>query len=168
MLQSQYGSVKVNLKDGRVRPVIPRGSEPSSFASTTTPMFVDSQVPSELSSDYVLNWVEALATIDCLMMNVEMPFEEIDKDSNPSIAQSIEEIPQPETPEEMLEAFRMDELKEEGEQEFLQLCYLAEPESPEEETLRKEEANSRHNIPTKPAKKERKASKNGVIMEKMT
>ena len=68
----------------------------------------------------------------------------------------------------MLEAFRMDELKEEEEQEFLQLCYLAELESPEEETLRKEEAKSKHNIPTKPTKKERKASKNGVIMEKMT
>ena len=62
----------------------------------------------------------------------------------------------------------MDELKEEEEEEFLQLCYLAEPESPKEETLRKEEAKSRHNIPTKTTKKERKASKNGVITEKMT
>ena len=48
------------------------------------------------------------------------------------------------------------------------MCYLAEPESSEEETLRKEEPKTRHNIPTKPTKKERKASKNGVITEKMT
>ena len=86
MLQSRDGAVKVNLRDGKVRPVIPRGSEPSSSTSTTTHTSIDSQLPSELSSDYVMNWVEALATIDCLMMNVEMPLEEMDKVINPSIA----------------------------------------------------------------------------------
>ena len=36
ILQSREGAVKVNLRDGKIRPVIPRESEPSSSASTAT------------------------------------------------------------------------------------------------------------------------------------
>ena len=86
LLQSRDGAVKVNLKDGKVRPVIPRGFKPSSLASTATHTSVDSQMPSELSSDYVMNWVESLATIDCLMLNVAMPLEEMDNILKPSSA----------------------------------------------------------------------------------
>ena len=75
----------MNLKDGKVRPFIPRGSEPSSLASTATHTSVDSQLPSELSYDYVMNWVEALATIDFLMMNVAIPLEIMYKVFKPSI-----------------------------------------------------------------------------------
>ena len=74
------GQVKVDLRDGRIRPVIPRGSEPSSSASTATHTTIDSQIPSELSSDYVMNWVEALATIDCLMLGIEKPLKEEPKE----------------------------------------------------------------------------------------
>ena len=34
LLQSREGAVKVNLKEGKIRPIIPRNSEPSSSAST--------------------------------------------------------------------------------------------------------------------------------------
>jgi len=125
-------------------------------------------MPLELSSDYVMNWVEALATIDCLMLNVAMPLEEMDNILKPSSARSMEEVPQPKTPEEMLYAFQSEELEEEVIQEFLQMCYLAEPESQEEEALRKEEAKSKHNVSVKSTKKSKKAIKNGVITEQMT
>ena len=68
-----------------------------------------------------MNWVEALATIDCLMLNVAMPLEEMDNILKPSSARSMEKVPQPETPEEMLNAFQMEELEEEVIQDFLQM-----------------------------------------------
>ena len=159
MLQSRDGAVKVDLKDGRIRPVIPRGSEPSSSASTATHTSVDSQIPSDLSSDYVMNWVEALATIDCLIMSLEKPLKEEPRMilARPQVTQ-----PLPESPEEMLEIFKAEELREEqGEEELLHLCYLAEVESPEEKILRKKEAKDKHNVPKK------KESK-GVITEILT
>jgi len=60
-----------------------------------------------------VNWVEALAMIDCSMMKVAMPLEEMDKVFKPSITRSVDEVPQPKTAEEMLNGFQMDEIKEE-------------------------------------------------------
>lgn len=138
LLQSRGSAVKVNLKDGKVRQIIPRGSKPSSLASKTTHTFVDSQLSSELSSNYVMNWIESLATIDSMMMGISKPLEEIDKVTTSSIDHKDEEIPYLETPEEMLKIFRADELKKEHEErELLHLCYLVEPENSVEETLRK-------------------------------
>ena len=136
MLQNQDGAVKVNLKDGKVRPVIPRGSEPSSSTSTAIHTIVESQIPLDLSFDYVMNWMEALATIDCMMMNVEMPSEEMDND----VIQTIpRELPHIETPKGMLVAFQLDELREdEQNQGLLHLCYLVEPETVDEKALWKE------------------------------
>ena len=103
-----------------------------------------------------MNWVEALATIDCLMLGIETPFEEIDKVTT---TRSLEEVPLPETPEEMLKVFKDDELKEEQHEEgILHLSYLAEVESLEEVTLRKEEAKAKHNVP-------KRRESNGVLIE---
>ena len=108
LLQSREGAVKVNLKEGKIRSIIPRNSEPSSSASTTTNPSIDTKIPSELSSDYVMNWIEALATIDCLMANVDKPSEE----NNPTPSRKSEgEVPFPETPEDMLRVFQADEKK---------------------------------------------------------
>ena len=109
MLQSREGAVKVDLKDGRIRPIIPRGSEPSSSASTATHTSMDSQIPFELSLDYVMNWVEALATIDCLILSLEKPLQE-----EPGTILARSQVTQPllESPEEMLEIFKADELRE--------------------------------------------------------
>ena len=99
LLQIREGAVKVNLKEGKIRPNIPRNSEPSSSTSTTTNPSIDTKIPSELSSDYVMNWIKALATIDCLIANVDKPSEE----NNPkTLGISEGEVPFPETPEEML------------------------------------------------------------------
>lgn len=156
MLQSRYGLVKVNLWDGRIRHVIPRGLEPSSSTSMTTHTTLDSQIPSELGSDYVMNWIEALATIYCLMLGIETSFEEIDR---VSATRSLEEVPLPKTPEEMLKAFKDDELKEgQREEGILHLNYLAKVDSLEEVDLRKEEAKAKHNIPNK-------RESNGVLTE---
>jgi len=51
--------------------------------------------------------------IDCSMMKVSMPLEEMDKVFKPSITRSVDEVPQPKTAEEMLNGFQMDEIKEE-------------------------------------------------------
>lgn len=135
----------MDLRDVKIRHVTPRESEPSSLASTATHTYVDSQIPSELSSNYVMNWVEALVTIDCLMLGVEMPLEEMDRMPK---TRCLEEIPLPETPEEMLKIFKDDELKKEQKEEgILHLSYLAEVESLEEAILRKEEAKEKHNVP---------------------
>lgn len=159
MLQSQDGVVKVDLRDWKVRPVIPRGLEPSSSASTTTHTSIDSQIPSELSSNYVMNWMEALATIDFLMVGIETPLEEIDKVPT---TRSLEEIPLPETPKEMLRVFKDNELREERNEEgILHLSYLAEVEKPKETTLRKEEAKAKHNIP-------KRRETNRVLMEHLS
>ena len=173
LLQSREGAVKVDLKDGKIRLVIPRNSEPSSSASTTTNPSIDTKIPSELSSDYVMNWIEALATIDCLMMSVVRPLEGADKNTP---RQAIEEIPFPETPEEMLKAFQEDEQKEREVQEILDeenmlhLCYLAEPEGIEANNPSKEEAQSRHNVTLRTPKKARRAKTQvqGVITEELT
>ena len=55
VLQSREGAAKVDLKDGKIRPVIPRNLEPSSSASRATNPSIDTKIPSELSSDYVMN-----------------------------------------------------------------------------------------------------------------
>ena len=70
ILQSQDKVVKVNLKDGKTRPMIPRGSKPSSSTSIASD---ETLIPSNLSSDFVMNWVEALTTIDCLTVDVLEP-----------------------------------------------------------------------------------------------
>ena len=57
--------------------MIHRESEPSSSTSTTSHTSDDTQIPSNLSSNFVMNWVEALATIDCLTMDVSDPMEEV-------------------------------------------------------------------------------------------
>ena len=80
LLQSREGAVKVDLKDGKIRLVIPRNSEPSSSASTTTNPSIEPK-SIELSSNYVMNWIEALATIDCLMMSVDKPSEADDSNT---------------------------------------------------------------------------------------
>jgi len=85
LLQSQDIVVKANLKDGKVRLVIPRGSELSSWTSIATHILVESHIPLELSLDYVMNWMESLATIDYLMLNVNKPIEEMDKEECPYI-----------------------------------------------------------------------------------
>ena len=172
LLQSREGAVKVDLKDGKIRPVIPRNSEPSSSASTTTNPSIDTKIPSELSSDYVMNWIEALATIDCLMMSVVKPIEANNTDT---LGKAIEEIPIPETPEEMLKAFLEDEQKEKeaqeilDEEDLLHLCYLAEMEGIEGGNPSKEEAKSQHNVTTKTPKKDLKAKTQveGVITEEV-
>jgi len=83
----------------------------------------------------------------------------------PSKALSVEEFPQVDIPEEILNAFQMEELEEEVVQEFMQMCYLVEPKSQEEIALRKEEAKSKHIISTKSTKKAKKANQNGIITE---
>ena len=55
LLQSREGAVKVNRKEGKIRPIIPRNSEPSSSASIATNPSIDTKIPSELISDYVTN-----------------------------------------------------------------------------------------------------------------
>ena len=90
-----------------------------------------------------MNWVEALTTIDYLMLGIEKPLKE-----EPKEPRSLNDVPLPETPEEMLEIFKEDELREEQKEEgILHLSYLAEVESPEEKALRKEEAKKKHNVP---------------------
>ena len=69
--QSRDGAIKVSLKDGKVRPVVPRGSEPSSSASTTSMDSRISQLPSGLSTNYCMNWMAALALIDSNTVIVE-------------------------------------------------------------------------------------------------
>lgn len=46
LLQSREGAGKVDLKDGKIRPVIPKNSEPSSFASIATNPSLDTKIPS--------------------------------------------------------------------------------------------------------------------------
>ena len=115
-----------------------------------------------------MNWVEAIATINCLILNVAMPLEEMDNILKPSSARSMEEVPQPETPKEMLNTFQLEELEEEVVQEFLQMCYLTEPKSQEQIALQKEEAKSKHNFYVKTTNKAKKANEIGVITEKLT
>ena len=69
--QSRDGAVKVNLKDGKIRPIVPRGSEPSSSSSTASTDSKISQLPSGMSSEYCMNWMSALALIDCNTITVE-------------------------------------------------------------------------------------------------
>ena len=74
-----------------------------------------------------MNWIEALATIDCLMMSVDKTLEETNKST---LKQGLEEVPLLETHEEMLKAFLEEELEEKEaqknpkEEELLHLCYL--------------------------------------------
>ena len=94
-----------------------------------------------------MNWVEALPTIDSLMLSLEKPLQE-----EPRTILARSQVTQTllESPEEMLEIFKADELREEQEEEgLLHLSYLAEVESPEEEILRKKEAKDKHNVPKK-------------------
>jgi len=76
LLQSHDGVVKVNLKDGCIQPMISRGSE-TIFIRINC--HVDSKVPSNISLDYVMNWVEALATIDFLGVDIFDPIGEVKK-----------------------------------------------------------------------------------------
>ena len=69
--RSRDGAVKVNLKDGKIRPIVPRGSEPSSSSSTASMDSKISQLPSGMSSMYCMNWMSALALIDCNNIKVE-------------------------------------------------------------------------------------------------
>ena len=86
--QSRDGAVKVNLKDGQVRPVVPRGSEASSSATTVSTDSRISQLPSGLSSDYCMNWMAALALIDCNTIIVEA----IEVDTESSLDQAFNHI----------------------------------------------------------------------------
>ena len=52
ILQSRDGVVKMHLRDGKTKPTVPRGSEPSSSASTASD---ETLVPSNLSSYLVMN-----------------------------------------------------------------------------------------------------------------
>ena len=103
-----------------------------------------------------MNWIEALATIDCLMANVDKPSEE---DNPKTLGKSEGEVPFPETPEEMLRVFQADEQKEEeasitiDDGDLLHLCYLAELEQLERGNPSKEDAKSRHNVTTKPLRR---------------
>ena len=102
--------------NGKIRPISPRNSKPSSSTSTSTNPSIDTKIPSELNSDYVMNWIEALATIDCLMMSVVKPSEAVDPST---MEKAIAEVPFAETPKEMLRAFQEDEQKEEESLETL-------------------------------------------------
>ena len=107
-----------------------------------------------------MDWVEALATIDRLMIGVDKTLKEEPKEI---LAKPQGTITLPESPEEMLEIFKEDELREEQEEEgLLHLSYLAEVESLEEESLRKKEVEDNHNVPRK------KQESKGVVTKILT
>jgi hypothetical protein len=116
-----------------------------------------------------MNWIEALATIDCLMMSVDKTLEETNKST---LKKGLEEVPLLETPEEMLEAFQEEELEEKEtqeipkEEELLHLCYLAE--EVEKDKPSKEEVKLKHNVTLRTPKKVRRAKSRGVITEQLT
>lgn len=70
--QSKDGAVKFYLKDGKIRPIVPRGSEPSSSSYTASMDSRVSQLPSGMSSEYCMNWMPVLALIYCNTILVEV------------------------------------------------------------------------------------------------
>ena len=120
-----------------------------------------------------MNWIEALATIDYLMANVDKPSE---VENSNTLRKSEGEAPFPETPEEMLRVFQVDEQKEEealktlDDDNLLHLCYLAELDELERGNPSKEEVKSWHNVTTKAPKKDHKIKTQveGVLTEKLT
>jgi len=59
--------------------MVPRGSKPSSSASIAND---ETLLPSNISLDLVMNWVEALATIVCLMLDVSKSAQDTAKEEN--------------------------------------------------------------------------------------
>jgi len=117
-----------------------------------------------------MNWVEELATIDCLIVDVSDPMEELKEvTKNEGSTDDVVETPiEVETLEKMLEVFKADEATKEEDNElkqWLQLCYLVDLKL--EEETKKEEVNSQHNVPNGIPRKIRKANIKGVITEKM-
>jgi len=93
-------------------------------------------MPSNLGSYFVMNWVEALATIDCLVIDLTYPMEEVakGKESDDSTKNVVETTMEVETIKKMLEVFKDDEAKEEEGNELnhmLHLYYLVDPEPKE-------------------------------------
>jgi len=117
-----------------------------------------------------MNWVEALATIYFLTVDISNPMGEVKEvfewySSTNDVSHSLIKV---ETIEQMLEVFKVDEANEEEENEYkqwLHLCYFNDLEA--NENTRKEEVKYQHNIPNDIPWKTRKANRKGIIIEKM-
>ena len=93
--------------------MIPKGSKPSSSASSASHTNDDTRIPSNLSLDLVMNWVQGLATIDCLAVDISGPMEDVrkEKELDDSIDDVVGTPMEVETLEKMMEIFIDDEDK---------------------------------------------------------